>query len=259
MNCPACGSPGSGVYRSIDDGSRVTRQRSCGRCLARWATEETFRLRSLVGVAISSHGTASNCHLLPLNATNSTLPLPPAPPSGSVSDPDLFSASGSGARDPSATPTAPKVERRKVYRPPEYPRDFEAFWQEIGTGSKADALKAWGQVGNPNATALVASWRRWEAVAWVDGIGVPHTATWLRRYDWQQEPKPRKAKGGQSAPRSTTTYCAFHSRGGSANKAAAKHDPTCPECRHVAARTLDRVSEPTAIGALGDELPGWGR
>lgn len=78
----------------------------------------------------------------------------------------------------------------KALAPPKYSPEFERFWAASGNGSKSDANKAWQQVGRPEVGALIAAWETWDRVAWVDGIGRKHVATWLRAFDWQQYPKP---------------------------------------------------------------------
>lgn len=147
---------------------------------------------------------------------------------------------------------------------PKYSDAFQSCW--IRYGRKEEKEKAYAQWkiqakqlsgGEAELRELILAALVWQGPIW-------HAEAWkyakfferyLKARKWKDEPPPRIAGLAIAAP----VYCAFHSRGGSANKAAAKHDTTCPECRHVAARTLDRVGEPTAVGALGDELPGWGR
>lgn len=84
--------------------------------------------------------------------------------------------------------------------PPKYTADFEDFWQPSDKlGSKSDALKAWEQVGRPPAAALLASRRAWLDA--LQGIGVKHIATWLRDFDWQQEPAARVRPADPPPPR----------------------------------------------------------
>jgi len=96
--------------------------------------------------------------------------------------------------------------------PPAYSAAFEAFWQPSDKlGSKSDALKAWRQVGEPAADGLLASRRAW-LESW-NGIGVKHIATWLRDFDWQQEPASRSAPRPAGPParnfREEATAAAF--------------------------------------------------
>jgi len=83
--------------------------------------------------------------------------------------------------------------------PPAYAAEFERFWRESDKlGSKSDAHKAWEQVGKPGADALLAS-----RAAWLEhwaGIGVKHIATWLRAFDWQQEPASRAVAPLKNGP-----------------------------------------------------------
>lgn len=118
--------------------------------------------------------------------------VPPSPPSGSSlslsSDPDPERAI------PGAPARAAKA-KVKAIAPPQYPEDFDAFWGISGTGSKSEALKAWMQVGRPDPAQLIPAWKRWQAIAWTEGFGVPHVSTWLRHFDWREEPKPRQRAG----------------------------------------------------------------
>jgi hypothetical protein len=82
----------------------------------------------------------------------------------------------------------------KPVPPPKYEAKFEEIWSAIGNGTKSDAQKAWQQVARPEPSVILPAWARWKAVAWPDGIGVPYTATWLRSYDWREEPRPRPGK-----------------------------------------------------------------
>ncbi len=74
--------------------------------------------------------------------------------------------------------------------PPVYAPEFELFWSNSDRlGSKSDAFRAWEQVRSPAADLLVKSRQAW--LAHWDGIGVKHIATWLRAFDWRQEPAPK--------------------------------------------------------------------
>jgi hypothetical protein len=83
--------------------------------------------------------------------------------------------------------------------PPVYSKHFECFWDHSDKlGSKSDAFRAWEQVGSPPPDRLMASRSAW-LQHWA-GIGVKHIATWLRAFDWQQEPAPRLPNGNGHPP-----------------------------------------------------------
>ncbi len=156
--------------------------------------------------------------------------------------------------------------RVKELREPDYPEPFERIWAGCDrVGTKAHALKAWRQVGEPAPEVVIPSWAGWKRIAWPDGIGVQHVATWLRAFNWRETPAPpvRGNGGGPAAPSNRSAleaYCDWHKQVINAGKASRHPKPTCPECKHTAARDRDRTSDgPVPIGALGDEMPGWSR
>lgn len=152
-----------------------------------------------------------------------------------------------------AIPRAGATKHGKPIPPPEYPEEFEAFWRVIGVGSKAQALKAWGQVGKPAAEALKTAWKLWNEIAWPDGIGVPHTSTWLRSFDWREQPrgKSKGTTGGQPPPRPAPDTCFFHQQSTMAATPSSEFDRFCPVCRRLGPRQKrNGVSEPLALGDI---------
>lgn len=178
------------------DGKAVRRRRQCP-CGARWSTAERVIAGTLttarsdatpLPVVVAPPPTGSDRRPLPVAVSKP--PVPPSPPSDPIS---LFSKPPDPER---AIPRAAASARVRTLAPPAYPLDWEAaFWKFTGIGSKAEAFKAWLQVGKPDPEMLATAWRKWQAIAWPDGFGVPHVSTWLRHFDWREEPRPRPRTG----------------------------------------------------------------
>lgn len=120
--------------------------------------------------------------------------LPLGSPSGSVSSPDLFSASGSGARDPRATtPVAPPPKTKAA-------PGFDGFWaaypRKVG---KAAARRAWERQAPPLDRVLATLAWQTKAADWTKdgGLYIPHPTTWLNRGSWDDEPAKNGASGGR--------------------------------------------------------------
>jgi len=164
MMCPRCGNHESRVGKTASFGGVVTRYRQC-QCGAAWRTEEKLVRGSLT--AISGL----------LVVTNRP---------GVISSPDLFSVtsssgsrsrSGSGARDPYGKASGLK--------------DFALWYANYPRKvAKAEAMKAWRQVGGDQIADLIiaglaAQLPFW---AWQPPTMRPHPASWLRGRRWEDDP-----------------------------------------------------------------------
>jgi hypothetical protein len=136
---------------------------------------------------------------------------------------------------------------------PEYPEEFERFWSGIRSnrskGTKQPALKAWVKHGKPPAEILFVKWV--EYTASLGDTFAKDVSTWLNAQGWREtyEPAP---KGKQTA--SASPYCKFHRFGRSGVKAMYP-DASCPECKHLAARSKPaREGPPVDIGVLAEVM-----
>lgn len=174
--------------------------------------------------------------------------------SSGLSDPDPQTGSSlSNPGDPQYHEPPPR--RVKPITPPAYPAEFELAWAACDkVGTKADALKAWDQVGRPAADVLATSWAAWKRVAWVDGIGLQHVATWLRAFNWRETPVARPKTGAASPPPAApaNSYCPWHLDALRYRLPANKPLATCPACKHLAAASLKRTGEPQSLADIGD-------
>ena len=148
----------------------------------------------------------------------------------------------------------PPPRRVKPISPPMYPPEFELAWAACDkVGTKADAFRAWEQVGRPNAAALATSWAAWKRIAWVDGIGLQHVATWLRAFNWRETPVPRPKTGAPPAPppdAGNAAYCLWHREPLNHRKPALRPLATCPNCKHLAAAAQKRTGDPQSLADL---------
>jgi hypothetical protein len=195
MNCPLCKTPDSSVINTrLRKAGSVVRRREC-RCGYRWSTRETSIKQSgemHVRDVVHRHTANEPSHVRQIVETRTTESTPANPPL--LSDPIR---SGSSPDSPDLSKPIRRdsntMRPAKVLAPPKYSPEFERLWSAIANGSKSDANKAWHQVGAPDVNRLISSWAAWNRIAWVDGIGRKHVATWLRAFDWREEPTPSQS------------------------------------------------------------------
>lgn len=133
---------------------------------------------------------------------------------------------------------------------PAYEADFLVFWASIKTngrrkGDKVEAQKVWAKKGRPASALLIAGWKRYRESC---GDGFTMDAErWIRQDGWKKEWE--SAPGEPANPR-----CDFHRQPGTNNRVSFRPSPTCPECKHVTARKVERVGEPQRLVDYAAEL-----
>lgn len=138
--------------------------------------------------------------------------------------------------------------------PPVYSPEFEAMWNATDKhGSKSDAQKAWVAVGSPPASVIGPARSAW--LAFWNGIGVKHLATWLRAYDWRQAPAaPRSNNTAPTTATNTSSleaYCDWHRDVRNDDRPNLfRPKDTCPRCKHLKAASRPKADGDTQL-ALG--------
>jgi hypothetical protein len=64
-----------------------------------------------------------------------------------------------------------------------------------------------------------------------------------------------KAADGRKAPAKASPYCGWHNTPGTSNKASLRPLAGCPTCKHLAAKSTVRESEPTPVARLLERDP----
>ncbi len=174
MKCPACGTDGSEVSKTLDDGKLIARQRRCA-CGTRWVTDERVRKGSLVAIegagGISLSGNSPADYGSDSNPTASLL-----------SDPRV------------------RVER-KTYK---YSAEFESAWTVYGQrAEKIRGYQAWKAIaptvgGERALRELVVSALAWQSHDWAKDNWkfAPYFERYLKRRRFDDE-RPRM----QAVPR----------------------------------------------------------
>lgn len=252
MHCPACGEKHTSIIETrCFDGTSVDRRRACA-CGFRWSTREKY-IRGTGATVTTRTTTISRPSVAHLNDTGSTpadKPSPLHPPPDPFPSPDILSHPDQSPDQTRVEGKSKKTRPAKLLEPPKYSAEFEALWAGVRSGDKASAAKAYRQVGSPDPALCVASWQRYEDVAWPDGIGKPYLATWLRRFAWLRDPEPppgaKKKPGAPKPPAASMAAWCLHHRELYAGRPA-KLKPGCPECD----------KEALALGASAEPLPEW--
>ncbi len=170
--------------------------------------------------------------------------VPPNPPSGSLSDPDLFPDLGADP-DPDAIDIGPAGPITR------YSSAFIEFWvaypSKVG---KEAAWKAWKK-HKPQLPAVMAAlaWQR-TTKQWRDGI-IPNPATYLNQHRWEDErrditgtkpPVKYRPDGTEASP--LDVFCQHHLRNVGVSPAP---KVGCPDCA---------TNQPSKEA---DPMPSWAR
>lgn len=250
MNCPACGISDSRVRRThCYRGRLIVRSRDCTECGARWETEEEIVKGSLMtldaqGTAISRTPALQGSHTPTVPVCQGTqlgaLPL------ASPSDPslDLFSASGSGARDPNATggaPESPPLLEFPVVGKVKTWGLGQALFDEIKAAFPS--LDVMGECRKARAWVLVSPRNKKTG----QGMG-KFLFSWMGRV---QDRGPARTEARRDSPLKPATapssYCLWHQDALRYRLPANKPLATCPACKHLAAASQKRAGEPQSL------------
>ncbi len=180
MTCPACGTGGVSVIKTMDNGGTVSRRRLCA-CGSQWTTEEKVKAGTLV--ASNGHGVGT----LVARSRGGDISLLPSEVSNPVLSDRAHAHSETRAKNP-------------------YSAEFEATWKLYGRKEeKVKAYAAWKiaakrEAGEDLLAAKVAGALAWQAPIWArDGWKFAlYFERYIRRERWNDEPLPASA-GGRAA------------------------------------------------------------
>lgn len=190
----------------------------------------------------------------PSRDSNVTVTVTPPPPQVPPHSPPLESPSY--APPPPPPPTFSPVAEPKASKPrkPKVPRvytpQFEAGWKLYGRGEdKPEAFDEWqiaaAEEGGEDLlleqvkAALKRQAPKWDAEKWEYA---PYFRRYLKRRRYREDLKP--ATGPPAAK--PDPLCRFHGETyRNRDKPAFRPDPSCSDCKHLAASRRTRESEPT--------------
>lgn len=193
MNCPACGIPDSRVFKSIDDGTTVTRLRRC-MCGVQWRTDEVVILKTLRTIPTQGQTpVATNGHPPPPVATN-----PPSSSGGVGGGLSGIVQETIPETDPNpglvVNPKRARERKPRTRTEPDYEVEFLELWRGCDlVGTKLTAQAAWREVGRPRAAEVITVWKLYRASVPLSQSPL-HVSTWLRAFGHRQEWVPLPAR-----------------------------------------------------------------